>query len=277
MTEIETFLIIGHLHRNNIWYIKAPTQTVHTIQEMGFVFSKVEAPPPTFDIGKLYQYPRIQDLIFSFLDFEIKPGGLEPTDLPAVRSSSPVNYPLALEYYRRVNYILSPTTLRELEYRERHPEPYQYLQDIKHLIIRWEPTTNNQSFRNLANNPLTNMQPRNKLETITLDLYHYCDISHMERTLNDDVVHMIRELVRVSKGRVREVKLIVPYRKWNPELEIMKNHLSWRLRIKRIGHNHVHTAGKIISVWTWEGDGKDIADAILRTDAEEEPNFLGDW
>lgn len=84
---------------------------------MGLLFLKVDAlPPPTFDVGKFGEYPHVQDLIFSFLDFEIKPDGLEPIDLAAIPCSSPVDLALALWYCRRVNYFLCHKEIKKEDF-----------------------------------------------------------------------------------------------------------------------------------------------------------------
>ncbi|CZR59670.1 uncharacterized protein PAC_09564 [Phialocephala subalpina] len=102
--------------------------------------SKVEAPPQTYDVRKFTQYPynylEIQDLIFIFLDFEIRPDGFELVGLAAIQSSNPNNYPLAREYCNRVNSFLNPSSPYQLQNRQLDPSADRYLPGIKHLVIQ---------------------------------------------------------------------------------------------------------------------------------------------
>lgn len=116
------------------------------------------------------------------------------------------------------------------------------------------------------------MQPVNKLATVALDLSSHRETECIERSLIDDMVCMVRDLVRTSKGRIYEVKLIVRDKRYNLQLGRINHHPSWRLGVKNPNHRKV--TAKRLMVWTWEGEGKEIAEAIQRTDLEDEPALL---
>ncbi|KAE8452974.1 hypothetical protein EG329_012161 [Mollisiaceae sp. DMI_Dod_QoI] len=213
--------------------------------------------------------PELRDMIFEFLEFEIQPGFLKPDHLVAIEQLNPGDRVAALKYCCQANYFLSIGTLEQFKRPTKSRKGIGRLRRIKHLNIQWEPTAD-ESFRGLANHPLMDTED-NRLETITLDLSSRSQNSKFPRGLSDDMVSMIRDLVKASAGRVHKVTLVVRFdMSRSLPVEIMIDHLSWRLSL----HKPVESpASRGLKVYTWEGNGEDFAEAIKRTDELREPEF----